>query len=68
MAEFESAFNDGDFQSANYSDVSGSMEMPAFQGKLHPIQVIYIQSKKTTLQHIYAVLNAFSCRNRRRIF
>jgi len=37
MAEFESGYND-DFQSANYSDVSGSMEMPAYQG------IVYIQN------------------------
>jgi len=33
MSGFESGDYGDDFQSANYSDVSGSMEMPAFQGK-----------------------------------
>ena len=32
MSEFESAYTN-EFETQNYSDVSGSMEVPAYQGK-----------------------------------
>ena len=57
MSEFESGDYGDDFQSANYSDVSGSMEMPAFQGKgKHRLTSIHFASLiywyKFNLYHI----------------
>lgn len=37
MAEFEGY--SGDFESANYSDVSGSMEVPTFQGIFYDLNI-----------------------------
>ena len=45
MAEFEGY--SGDFESANYSDVSGSMEVPTFQGKIISITYSKISYKNS---------------------
>ena len=45
MAEFEGY--SGDFESANYSDVSGSMEVPTFQGIFYGVKMkINLKIKK----------------------